>query len=300
MGRSDAVAALVLLPVLCCSMTGQWLLARRESSWGLVHWKEGARALFPDPGEPIYIMPSELAPYFRRSLAEYDIRRIEELPCGALDARAVTILDVNPWRALDRTRDRLVRHLLLRARSAERIERRRLPEGRDDVKVTRLFDPDRDRFATLCRTGLVSRLAGLTELAASRALPEDQEGPGWSFLEIGNDLTTGRWATIETANVVFDRPLPAGSYLLHLVGERQPYPRETLDLRVELEGTGVRLDTSVGAGAFDISRPITIEAPIARPVLSVHHPTWSPSDVGLSGDDRTLAFLLRAAWFESR
>jgi hypothetical protein len=298
--RGTAVAALALLPLLACSMIGQAILAARETSWGLVHWKETAPGLFPAPGEPLYVLPSELLPFYRRSLSEYDLRRIEELPCGALEADQVTVLDLNPWPSLDRPRDRLARHFLRQPGIARSVERRNLPEGRDDVRVIHLTAPSRERFRPLCPAGFASRLARELSAAAAVGLPEAQGGPDWSWLEIGDDLTTGRWAARESVQVSFDRGLPAGEYLVHLVGERQPFPAAEVPMRLEIPTAGWSHRVDVGVGGFHLTLPITLERPLAGVALEIEHPTWSPRAVGLSGDDRTLGFMLRAAWFERR
>lgn len=298
LGRSTLLAVLVLLPLLGCSLVGQWTLAFRESTWGIVNWKRTVPELFPDPGEALYVLPSELAPFVRRSLAEFEIRRIEELPCGAFEAEEVTVLDLNPWPALDRPRDRLARHLLSRPLIGEAVTRRALPEGRDDVRVTHIVKPDADRFGALCPGGFVSRLARELSAAEAIALPEGQGGPSWSWLEIADDLTTGRWGSREVVEMQFDRDLGAGSYRFHLVGERQPFPTAEAEIRVELREVGWSHRETVGTGGFHLVVPITLDRDLPAPVAEIAHPTWSPNTVGLSGDRRTLGFLLRAAWFE--
>lgn len=300
LARPMTLAVVALLPLLGCSLIGQWTLAVRESSWGIAHWKQDVPELFPDPGEPIYVMPSELAPFYRRSLAQYEIRRIEELPCGALEAEEITVLDVNSWATLDRPRDRLARHFLSRQGIARVVKRRKLPEGRDDVGVIHLVAPNRQRFRPLCPAGFTSRLARELSAAAAIGLPEGQSGPDWSWLEISDDLTTGRWATREIVEVSFDGDLPAGEYLLHLVGERQPFPAPKVPMRFEIPIAGWAHRVDVDAGGFHLTLPIRLERTLPVVTMKVEHPTWSPRIVGLSGDNRTLSFMLRAAWFERR
>jgi hypothetical protein len=94
--------------------------------------------------------------------------------------------------------------------------------------------------------------------------------------------------------------VPAGAYTLHLLGERQPYPSDQADLRMTLRGTGTSTRERLGPGPFHLEMPVDLARPLSHPVLEVSHPTWSPAEVGLSGDARTLSFRLRAAWLERR
>jgi hypothetical protein len=69
---------------------------------------------------------------------------------------------------------------------------------------------------------------------------------------------------------------------------------------MSLRGTGTSIRERLGPGPFHLTMPVDLDRPLARPVLEVSHPTWSPAEVGLSGDARTLSFRLRAAWLERR
>lgn len=86
--------------------------------------------------------------------------------------------------------------------------------------------------------------------------------------------------------------------MLHLVGERLPYPRPTVEIGLTLHEAELSLVEALPSGPFHLEIPLTLDHPLHQPVLVLEHPTWSPVGVGLSGDRRTLAFLFRAAWFE--
>ena len=71
-------------------------------------------------------------------------------------------------------------------------------------------------------------------------------------------------------------------------------------MRFVLRGEPEKLDQSVdvASGPFQLRFPVRSDTPLRDPVLSVEHATWSPAEVGTSGDRRILAFSFFAAWFE--
>ena len=50
-------------------------------------------------GDVVYVMPSELGPFYRHLLREFDVRRVEQLPCDAVRGSSVNVLDVNSWKS---------------------------------------------------------------------------------------------------------------------------------------------------------------------------------------------------------
>ena len=187
------------------------------------------------------------------------------------------------------------------------VEERSFPAPRHNSRLYRLEGLEAERLRSLCSTGWASRATRRLASAPSKALPETQSDLAhWSFLEIeveaGPDgavaIETFRWATGAVTPLIFDAPLPAGRYLLHLEGVRQPHPREAETLALALDGTGVRHEAVVVPGRFEVAVPVALERPLRRPLLRVSHPTWSPAAVGRSADRRRLAFALSAAWFE--
>ena len=61
LGWRPGRSSLALLPLLACSITGQWLLARQEAGGGLAAALEVHRDLLPAPGAPLYVMPPSSA-----------------------------------------------------------------------------------------------------------------------------------------------------------------------------------------------------------------------------------------------
>lgn len=286
---AHAVAATSLW--LLAGIVGQLLAIQQESAAaGLGAFARRIEELAPD--STLYVMPSELAPFVRKTFESFELRRIEDLAC-APPAEAL-VLDINPWPALDRTRDQVIERAIHARRLAAEVERRD-----SDVQATavayRLHAVDRDFARELCARGF-RPVAGAPPEAVSSALPEDQlAGDGWSYLELDEQLDARRWATREEVAIRFDRSLPGGEYLLHLRGVRQPYPTDRVELSLRLEGSAFHEDVTLGPGPFELEYPVTLDRD-GTPMLRARHPTWSPAETMGSSDDRELTFLFDAAW----
>lgn len=283
-----ALAAISLW--LLAGLLGQVLAIQQESAAaGLTAF--AARVHDLAPGSTLYVMPSELAPFVRGTFEGFELRRIEDLACSP-PAEAL-VLDINPWPALDRTRDQLIAHAIHARRLAADFERHDSdPQG--TAVAYRLHTIDRGFAHELCSRGL-RPVAGAPPEAVSSALPEDQlAGDGWSYLELDEQLDARRWATRHEVRMRFDRSLPPGHYVLHLRGIRQPYPTDQVDLSLRLDSS-IQHDATLGPGPFELTFPVILDRAV-RPTLSVRHPTWSPAEAMGSSDDRQLAFLFDAAW----
>jgi hypothetical protein len=293
-GAALAVVAIFLL----CSAIGQNLAGLRESRWGLADPAAAMADVGPAPGEALYAMPSQLLPFYRRTLAGFRVVRGEDLPCAA--PAVATVLNLNFWPELDHTRDRILLRWI-QGPLAEGVDTRRYPARQGDYTIYRLHRTRRGEMARLCAAALRSEQDRRLAHAAARGLPGEQAGPGWSFLEVGDDLSTRRWATSADTRVVFDRRVEAGHYDLHVAGYRAPYPREEVEMRFELEGADGPSDETVGvaSGEFHVRFPVRF-AGFGRPLLVVEHPTWSPAAVGLPETRPSLAWVLRAAWLTDR
>jgi len=296
--RWTAVA--VLVPWIACSGVGQIKIAREEAHWGIVGAREQLARYLPEAGGSVYILPSELAPFYRGLFPGHSVHRLDALDLETLK-EAVTVVDVGFWHSLYRGPDALARHVLEEAPDTARW---RFPEPQGDYTLYRVRGAGLSALAALRQTGWRSRksleLQAVQPPAVAMALPEDQvPGPRWSFLEIGPEERTARWAMAERVTAHFDVPLPAGAYILHLEGYRYPFPQEPGPLRIRLPGGDPWRDFAVPAGPFHLQVPVTVERALPRPRLEVEHGVWQPQAVGLSEDSRTLSFLFYGAWFLS-
>ena len=297
-GVGDKVS-LVLAPLLVASAVGQARAARAERWGALSEVRAAAGAEWPGPGETLYVMPSELVPFFRSGFDGIELRRVERLPCAEGGGGSAAVLDVNPWRVLDRPRDHLMRAALTRYGLAEDTRAVGFPPENPTYTFYRASGLDGALLGELCRRGVTPPLWERMAGSVSEALPGEQlAGDEWSFLEVSPELELYRWATAAEVTVRFDRPLPAGRYELHLVGAR--LPRSSAAFGFELKGGGWSAERTVPAGRFHLCFEVGWDGGGGAPLLGVEHPVWSHPGDGSDpapGDERSLSFLLYGAWF---
>lgn len=295
--RSRTRAALALTPWFLAGLIGQVLAIQQEASpVGLEALRQQVeRRAQGTEGRILYVMPSELAPFVREAFTGYELLPVESLLCTP--PPTALVLGINPWVELDRPRDLVIAHALRSGVLSPDTERWEWSDPRLTATLYRLQGVDSEHADQLCARG-GGPLATAPADALSVASPEDQlAGDGWSYLELSRELDASRWATRSSVRLRFDRPLERGTYRLHLRGVRQPYPEKTARLGLELPRSDLATEVPVPAGPFDLSFRVRMERG-GHPVLMLHHPTWSPAELGLSGDDRDLSFMLDSAWFE--
>lgn len=293
--RRARTAALVLAPWLISAVIGHTLALRQEAApGGLTAFRPQVDELAADLERgTLYISPSELAPFVRRTFPELELRPVEDLVCSS--PRRALVLDVNPWTNLDRARDVVLRRVIKTGRLAPRVERRDWVDLQTSATLYRLDDIDAVVARSLCETGLSPRSA-IPADAVSSARPEDQlAGDGWSYLELDDDLRARRWARVPGARLLFDRRVPAGGYVLHIVGVRLPYPEEVVVVGVDSADRALDVETPLPPGPFELTLPMTLERS-RRPVLRLRHPVWSPAEATGSNDRRQLSILFEGAW----
>jgi hypothetical protein len=250
----------------------------------------------------VYVAPPELLPFFHAHLARLETRSLASLPCDALDGRLeepAFVLDVNPWSAIERPRERLLSRLADGGLFASEVRRTVFDAARTRATLYERAGLEAEWCRSLCRYGFQTAPAPVPRGAAVSTLAELQRpSDGWGDLELGPDLVPWRWGLRERVVIRFHGRLPAGRYVLHLRGGRQPFPRDEVALRGEIPGTANGFVAEVGTGPFAVAEPVTLTAPLSDPTVIVEHPLWSPAQELGSGDPRRLSFQLHAAWFE--
>lgn len=287
------VALLLLTPWLAAGLFGQWLALGQERTWGLAPRLDQAANLLPRPGEPVYLFPPALVPFYRQTFAAFDLRPIDELPAHLEPGSGFTAVSVSSWRQLDRPGDHLARAFLEPGRLGSSVERWGFPEGRPECEVYRVEEVDPGWLERLRRFGFTSALGREQAAQAALALPEAQrESDGWSFFEMTEDLRTYRWSSSAAVTLRFAPPAQ-GCKTLVLRGYRLPYPEEVVEMILATDD-GTELDRwQQGPGEFE--RRISL-AGAGLQAVRVTHPQWSPAEELGSGDRRRLGFQLLGAW----
>lgn len=248
--------------------------------------------------EPLYVLPSELLPYFRRALDGFDLRRIEQLADVPDGTDRAVVISLNNWTGTNRARDESILTALCQHTIAHHNSVVAYPPGGAQLWIFTLHSlrpADARRLAQGQLHRLVRRLPPDT---ASVAVPELQRRRhGWSLL-----LRDGEWNPVllslaEEATLRFDAPLEPGRYALHLVGWNDPYPPEATALRVLLPGRSTGPDFDTGEGLFEIEVPFDLTHPLERPEVRVRRALWRPSDhVEDSEATSARGFVFREAW----
>ena len=280
-----------IAPWLACAVLGQASVPRVETRGGLQ--AELSQLAASPPGKPLYVMPSELIPFYRRSLAGYRVQRIEDLACGLRGSEEAWVLNLNPWRIFDRTRDLIAQKILSTGTLAGTVQRVSFPATAPLYELYHLSAVHQDTAAALCRQGIQPAGRGVPRQAVSSAFPEEQRfTDGWSYPEVNAERVVYRWAAAPAVTVRFDRPLPAGDYILHYHGYRSAQPKDVVEMTFRYGG---RSQTVLQPqGEISLQLPVHLESGTRHPVLTVEHPTWKPG----SGDTRTLGSALLVAWIE--
>ena len=292
-----ALGWLVISPWLLAGLVGQVWAGWLESRGGLGELLE-QRGI-----SKVYVMPSELIPYFRDLLAGLEVRPIGELPCDALSrpraGSRAEVLDLDPWPVIAKPQERLAERLLDGGLLAQRVVGNQLDEHRTRAVLYELDDLRPEWCVSLCRHGFLPAPPSVPPAAPATALARDQEvGDGWGDLEIGPDLRFYRWGIAPQVAVRFSGSVGPGRFVLHVEGARQAFPTPVALLGGSLAHGAVRFSRALPAGPFHLEVPVTLDTGIRAPVLELHHPLWSPARVLGAEDPRDLSFQLFAAWFE--
>lgn len=125
-----------------------------------------------------------------------------------------------------------------------------------------------------------------------------ERGDGWGDLEEHADGTGAwRWSVERNVWIRFEKPLPAGRYVLHIKGLRHGAWDSKATMQIQVRGESKRFYGEVPTGQWNLSIPFTLEHDHAAPVMRVFFPTAPISSYDPeSGDPRWVGFLCEAAW----
>jgi len=289
-----------MIPFGFAAVSGQaWSHAKEQES-ELVRTIQQHPEWFPGSGEPIYVMPSEIIPYLRRSLEGFAVQPAQSLFETSPMPDHAAVLDVSYWEAVDFTRDIILRQAIREKRLSESLEAHRVQSGLDfqvyrlsgirDYQVRRvLANLDGNRPDSPFPSNVVA-----VALAEGQFLSD-----GWSVREVNSDLTVVRWARSERSIIRFDRPVPPGRYILHFEGYRSSYPKESVRMRFRFPGETPPGKVKVVPGSFHLEIPVAFEHRHRELRLHVRHPLWVPAECEAGSlDTRTLAYLFGRAWMD--
>jgi hypothetical protein len=290
-------AEALLAPWIICGLAGHVLQGAVDVSGGLAAAMRTSESNLPPPGSPLYVMPSELIPYFRKTLKDYDARRIEALAEAPDGAKGLRVLRLSLWPQIVRERDQVVLAMIGGRKLADRVTVSEFPANHLswDYYVSMALDGFHAAAAhELAREGFrVRPLRPIPGALQMLSAPRLKISDGWNVLEVGADLEAWRWSSSERARVRLAGPLGPGRFTIAVQGLRQPYPHPIETLWVQMEGERQRVALRLAAGWFDTRIKLQLTRRHERPVLLLEHPIFRMMDVDRrSRDARAVGFLL--------
>lgn len=290
----------LLIPWFFCNILGQIWSQSREKTGALHRWKMFAADFMPAKGEPLYILPPELIPYYKNSLNDYNVKRIEEIVNAPQQNQEILVLNISPWEVLQTPRDTIILSLIREGQLSRELEEKKAPKSVKDFRSFRLKGFDHDKVKNLFQDGIRPAKRDIPDSAVGVALPERQWlDEGWSVDEVDPKGYLFRWAMGGKTKVRFSGSIMPGMYTLHFVGFRPPHPRENEEFKFVFERERESYTVLHGAGNFHIEISVRIFLKHKNPVLKVRHPVWRPVDVEEGNKDtRPLTFLFLYAWLE--
>ncbi len=239
-------------------------------------------------------LPSELGPYFEKTLRRLSAVPLEEGGCAPTPALSRELILLNPWRGLD-TPAALLQISALKMGHLGEYRASPLPPATRDFELIRFETDDWSRgFADRVCPAL-DQLRSKPERGAPEQwadLTKQLASDGWSYLEFDRRLQPFRWTSRRVAVLRFEGEMQEGDYELRLVGRLGAGE----ELEVEIPSGALRRTFRLENSAVDLTVPFTLRESERRP-LRVH----LMSDVkqvragGQEGYSRDLGLLLREA-----
>lgn len=296
---------LPLIPLILIGLGGQvhTVIYNQKSGRSGQLRHQAVRDLLPPHGATIHVSPSILIPYMAPSFRGYTLAEIESIAGAGRDGSPIHVLVLSYWKFVQ---DPMSRHVHGFAHSKLIGEFNEPPvyipyndPHYSDLVLYTMNDP---REAIIERILNIPRsLRGMDLTSATAvALPEQQlHVDGFSTLEMLEEGEPFTWAVGGESLLRFDRPIPAGDYILHVLLMRHPHPEQEVDVHFQFDGEGFVAGRELGEGFHHLQLPMTLNRTHHLPTLRVTHPIWRPADIFEgSQDDRELMFLLIGAAME--
>jgi uncharacterized membrane protein len=138
--RSWKYSLFLLIPLFYCTFLGQRIMTLVEATRGLEYWRIRARKYFPKPGEDLYVMPSNLIPYFKKGLKNFKVHPIEEIAAVPREQKDVFIFDANQCVILYSPKDLAILHNIKARKFSRDLDFLDIPPFTSDFQTYHLID----------------------------------------------------------------------------------------------------------------------------------------------------------------
>jgi len=293
---------LLLAPWFLCSLLGQIWSQSLESRYGIALWKEHTREYLPRHGSDLYVLPSEIIPYFQEGLSEFRTHPIEDLVQVPDDEKDVYVMNANFWDFLNTTRDNIVLTMIKRGALSSSVDTEVEPKFMGEFRIFRLRDFQHASARDLLIKRIGQEREEIPDSISARALPEFQRpNEGWSVNEVDSQFNIIRWGCGGKSRIRFEGSVLPGDYLLHVIGYRSAHPEDPAPMTFSFLHEKDTYEHSQVSGSFHIQIPVRLTRRHVRVILRVTHPVWQPRDYDDdSQDGRPLTFMFQSAWLEKR
>ncbi|MCE5231417.1 hypothetical protein LLG95_17715 [bacterium] len=290
----------LMVPWFVASAFGIAMDLKIETHQGL------AAALGPMPpaGSPLYVMPTELMPFQRRTLARWNARPIERIAGIPAGTDRVSVLIMNQWQTLNTERDWVVLRMLRSGRLAQASFPHFIPPNvnQGDLDYFTLIDAQgwNHHFARqLGADGFRAKEPAAPARAMARIDPRDlRMRDGWHFMQVDADLQDYRWSAVPKTKIQLPRELKPGRYVLHLNVVRAPMFSATTRLGVEPPGRNPPYFAQLTNGlSYHVTTEFQIRAGVRNPVVTLVHPV-ADANRGKAGQPWMIGIALYDIWLE--
>jgi hypothetical protein len=267
-----------MTPLLACAALNFAREIRDETQGGLAALARTHRAQLPAPGEPLYAYPSEMIPYYARTLAQWKVERIERL-ADAPTSGSATVLRLNVWDELRRERDVAVGAAIDNKVIAEQAESTGWVTPGGPFNIFTLHQLKGLRGSAL--KALAARGWRLRPMLAPEHALETiditqlRRDEGWNKLEADGQLHPMRWTALPVAQAHLDLSMEPGFYRVQLTGMPYPQFEEVQTLTLGLKGEK-KTTAPLEQGWFDRGWTIEVRRRHEKPVLEIGHPVIHP------------------------
>lgn len=255
------------------------------------------------PREPLYILQSELIPYYRASLWEHCPQPIETLASRDARTSGALVLDFDVWKNMwprtNRARDECIRSLLATPFLAREVQATAFPPGRSLYTLYHIQGFQEDSLHHLHAPYWGARNIPPEDRAVAIAHATDQYCyDGWHQPEWMNSGCCARWTSSVRATVCFRGTVSAGRYLLHVRGFRPPNPSPGKPLRISIGGEKIRFRAKAPVGNFSLTFPLELQETHEHLEMDLRYPVWRAEQIDATSDPRFLGILFEYAWLE--
>jgi hypothetical protein len=293
------IAWLLLAPWLIMNVAGAIIDGLDERASGLPTDIASGTLHMPPPGASILVQPSELIPYFSKTLAPWKPLPIEAMPQASNGSKDVWFLLMHPFFWIDTERDVALLSLLKANKLGVPVDITQ-SVGENYFTAVRIKDFRAEEARKFAEAGFGARPIAPPPGAWETTGPTQwRRRDGWGYLEVDPNLTSYRWSSRLVSRIRLTRPLGPGEIAIRLQGALPPSADKPtpppVGLAIEGEPTVAGIDLPQG-GSFDRVVRLKLLHRHEKPTIVFVYPVrFIEEQDALMHAQHTVGFLLHMA-----